>query len=762
MMNKPFATIPLRIKLALTIILAANIPLLITGLILLDSANASLDTQAIHYLQSIRDSKKAQIEEYFADLQNLATRKANDLATITAIKSLTDAVTTLEEDLEMDEEEIGRITTEMKRFYSTTVAEQMKNGTASPPKTAFGIYAQYYYIKKNTHPFDEKGKLTAGDDTSTYSTFHEQFHPQLSAYLKTFGLADLKFVNHDGLVVYSVNKELDFGTNLLTGPYRESRLAQAVKSTLKSRNSDQSVIVDFVKFAPALGKPRLFLVNPVVDAWGNHVGAIVFELSDERVDSIISSRGEAYESERSFIIGKDMRLRSRLPITQQEILNEAPATDAATVALTKEQGIITYYDEATGEVFSTFSRIDIPMLQWSLLTEVNGAEVKAPNLALSHLLYISSALTFILGVVLATLFSRGVIKQLGGEPRKIVSLVSTMAAGDLTATPEKDCEPSGAVAAMFTMKEKFTDILQHIQQASETVSRGAQEITQVTEDLSERTNEQVASIESTSRELHAITEIVRQTRDSTQTARELTAQSSKHASESGEINTRTRGAMQEIIEANNEIKQIVDVIDDIAFQTNLLALNAAVEAAHAGDQGKGFAVVATEVRTLAQRSASAAREIQTLIDNSNMKTQNGADLVNKSSASLEKIVASSAKIDAIVSDISERSVRQAEQIAAVTEAVSSIEELARRNSEVVIQSTATSKQMANQASNLKQQLDYFKIEYPDAASTTDSNEKPSTERRSANRPWQGKAESAQAAPANPQADAAEVVGSQHW
>ncbi len=731
MIRQRLNTIPLKIKLALIIVLAANIPLIITGYTLLNAANESLDKQAGHYLESIRNNKKAQIENYFEQLQKVAVRKANDLGTITAIKALTDAVTTLEEDLEMDEEEIERISAEMKSFYSDTIASRLKHGSASAPKSPFGLYAQYYYIKKNPYPFGDKGQLAAGEDTSTYSTFHEQYHPQFREFVKTFGLTDFKLVNHDGMVVYSVNKALDFGTNLIKGPHSETALARTVKAALASRDANTPMLVDFTHYAPALDAPRMFLVNPVVDAWGKHVGAVVFGMSGKRITEIVTAQGVGYETERSYLVGEDKRLRNTLEDGGRQVLDSEADSPAIVAALGSDQGATTYESDE-GEILASFARVEVPMLHWWLLTEVNGAEVKAPNNALTRQLIIGNALTLLLGIVLATVVSNGVIRQLGGEPDKIVKLVSTMAEGDLTIRPDEGCKPTGAVAAMFTMRDKFTTTLQHLKNASDTVTRGAREIASVTEDLSQRTNEQVASIESTSNELQEITEISRKTSSSAQVARELTTRSRQHAHDSGQINAQTTKAMQEIIDANEEIKQIIGVIDEIAFQTNLLALNAAVEAAHAGDQGKGFAVVATEVRNLAQRSAAAAQEIKALIENSNTKTLNGAELVKKSADSLEKIVASSAKINEIVTEISKSSVRQAEQIASVSRAVGAIEELARRNSEVVVQSTATSKQMEAQAASLKAQLGYFRIVSP-------TEEQPAAvpmqERRSPDRPW---------------------------
>lgn len=704
------SSMSLRTRLALVIILTANVPLIITGIIFLKQANGALEAQAITHLESNRDNKQAQVEDYFQLLHKLSVRKANDLSTMTAIKSLSDAISTLEDDLEIDEEKIERISTDMKQYYASGSSQNQALRPEQMPTSPFGLYAQYYYIKENQHPADERSQLNAGSDTSTYSTFHEQYHPQFRAFAKTYELSDLKLINSNGTTVYSVNKELDFGTNFLKGPYRNTHLAKAVAEALKRRNSNNPTIVDFEPYAPAGDAKRMFFVNPIIDNWGTHVGVLVFEVDDRQLNRILTQHTDGHQTESTYIAGPDGNLRASS--TSAETQNHSNELIEQILQLTQEhdKGIINYPLENGDEIMATYSHIGVPTLDWHMITEVSSNEIKAPNNALTQLMYIANALTLAVGIMLATLISNGVIRLLGGEPRKLVDMVSTMANGDLSIATEKDCKPTGAVSALLQMKDKFTSVLKHIQQVSTSVNRGVGEIAQVTNDLSQRTHEQVSSIENTAHELQEITEISRRTAESAQQAQKLTERSSRHAKLSGEINQQATEAMQEIIQANDQIGQIITVINDIAFQTNLLALNAAVEAAHAGDQGKGFAVVASEVRNLAQRSATAAHEIRELIDNSNNKTLAGAELVKESATSLEKIINSATKVNQIVDDISDSSTRQSDQIASISAAVNAIEQLARRNSEVVVQTTATSKGMQQQAEQLSRQLAYFVID----------------------------------------------------
>jgi len=263
-------------------------------------------------------------------------------------------------------------------------------------------------------------------------------------------------------------------------------------------------------------------------------------------------------------------------------------------------------------------------------------------------------------------------------------------------------------SSINTSIDNLRNMVGEIMEASSHVSTSSKEISQGNTDLSQRTEEQASSLEQTAASMEELTGTVKENAEAATKANQLTVDTMNQAESGGEVVTEAIRAMKEINEASREISDIIGVIDEIAFQTNLLALNAAVEAARAGDQGRGFAVVAAEVRNLAQRSASAAKDIKNLIRNSVNKVDQGSQLVNDSGQRLTDIVESVRNVTQLVREISNASEEQASGIEQVNQAISQMDNMTQQNSALVEEAAASAESLNEQAGNLMELMSFFK------------------------------------------------------
>ena len=292
------------------------------------------------------------------------------------------------------------------------------------------------------------------------------------------------------------------------------------------------------------------------------------------------------------------------------------------------------------------------------------------------------------------------------------AMLSSVIAGDLERRLALE-DKTGFFEAMSRgvnqLADNLSEIVRRVKQASAEVHRGAEEISAGNANLSQRTEEQSSSLEETASSMEQMTSTVKQNADNAGQANQLAIAARDQAEKGGAVTTKAVRAMADINEASRRIADIIGVIDEIAFQTNLLALNAAVEAARAGEQGRGFAVVASEVRSLAGRSATAAKEIKDLIQDSVRKVQDGSLLVTQSGQTLEQIVSSVKKVADIVSEISSASREQSAGIEQVNRAIMQMDELTQQNAALVEQATAASQGMADQARELNEMMSRYRV-----------------------------------------------------
>jgi len=317
------------------------------------------------------------------------------------------------------------------------------------------------------------------------------------------------------------------------------------------------------------------------------------------------------------------------------------------------------------------------------------------------------ALAIVLMILVRLIFGRIVVRPLVEAGQHF----DRIASGDLTARVDVRSrnEIGMLLAALKRMQESLTRTVSAVRRGVDEINLGSREISAGNTDLSSRTEQQAASLEETAASMEELASTVKQNADNARQANQLAASASDVAQRGGAAVSEVVSTMEGISASSRKISEIVSVIDGIAFQTNILALNAAVEAARAGEQGKGFAVVAGEVRSLAQRSAQAAKEIKALIEDSVSKVDAGSQQVERAGATMQEIVASVKRVTDIMGEISAASEEQSSGIDQVNRAVSQMDEVTQQNAALVEQAAAAAGSLQEQAQQLAEAVSVFKI-----------------------------------------------------
>jgi methyl-accepting chemotaxis protein-1 (serine sensor receptor) len=318
---------------------------------------------------------------------------------------------------------------------------------------------------------------------------------------------------------------------------------------------------------------------------------------------------------------------------------------------------------------------------------------------------------FVAALVVAVWFAVLLTKHISSGLARAEDLARRVSRGELG--NQVDTSGSDEISALLrSLKDMDTKLMETMSQVSESaaeVDRAASQLSQGSDDLSQRTQEQAAALEETAASIEEMTATVKQNAENAKHANQIASNTRTQADQGGVAVQRAVGAMGEITSSSKRIEDIIGVIDEIAFQTNLLALNAAVEAARAGEQGRGFAVVAGEVRSLAQRSATAAREIKGLIGDSVGKVDSGAQLVGNSGKSLADIVSGVAKVTNIVAEIAAATSEQSTGIDQINHAIANMDTATQQNAALVEESAAAAKSMQQQAQRLQELVSFFRF-----------------------------------------------------
>ncbi len=510
--------------------------------------------------------------------------------------------------------------------------------------------------------------FSKGIESQDYLKVYNSQYPGFKSVLDVFSFYDIFLIDLKGNVIFTVAREADLGQNLYTSSLAQSGLGKAFKQGLSG-----NVFVDYEWYGPS-DEPASFIACPLQDENGSVVGVAAFQIALNDIDAIMSERTGMGKTGESYLVGSDFLMRSNSYLDPENRSVKASfknpskgsvKTVASKNAINKIAGEEIILDYNGNWVLSSYAPISIANYTWAILVEIDEWEAFEAVSSLQWIIGICGLVGLVCIVVISLLITRSITLPLN-------------------------------------------KVIEGLSLGSEQVTSASDQVSASSQQMAEGANEQASSLEETSSSLEEMSSMTKQNSENANEASKISKQTENSAQSTKEAMESMSGAIEKIKHSSNETAKIIKTIDEIAFQTNLLALNAAVEAARAGEAGKGFAVVAEEVRNLAQRSAEAAKNTSSLIEEAQKNADHGVRSSEEVGKSLKEILEQIQKVSQLNYEVAASSEEQAQGIEQINNAVAQMDRVTQSNASNAEESASASEELSAQAKELNDMVKALK------------------------------------------------------